>query len=110
MLYIRGEFAVNTQIDGPKMNRWTVIFVTILSVMIVFSSFAIAAYADRAEGMKCSEATGTSSFGTEDWVGSQEQATLVAMETSSFGTEDWVEDMQFSEVLVPGAIPAPDCK
>jgi hypothetical protein len=129
MLHIRGEFAVNTQVNGPKMNRFIGNFVTMLSVMVVFSSFAIAAYADRTEGMKYTKTTGTPSFGTEDWVGPIEQSPVVAMKTPSFGTEDWVgpekqdpivamktpsfgtEDwtgtMEFSEALGAGAIPEP---
>jgi len=43
-LHTRGEFAMNTQVKGPRMMRWAGIFVTILSMMVVFSSFAIAAY------------------------------------------------------------------
>jgi len=36
------------------------------------------------------EASGTASFGTEDWVGPKEQAPIVTVKTPSFGTEDWV--------------------
>jgi len=119
---------MNTKVNGPKMNRFTGIFVTMLSVMVVFSLFAIAAYADRTEGMKYTKTTGTPSFGTEDWVGPEKQDPVVAMKTPSFGTEDWIgpekqdpvvamktpsfgtEDwtgnMETSEALGTGTVPA----
>jgi hypothetical protein len=51
-------------------------------------------------------AVATPSFGTEDWIGPQEQASVVAMKTPSFATEDWVGTMEFSEALGTGAAPA----
>ena len=75
------------------------------------------------------EATGSPSFGTEDWTGPEEQAPVVAVQPPSFGTEDWTgpteqgpivvvkspslgtEDwtgsMESSEALGAGAIPEP---
>jgi hypothetical protein len=49
----------------------------------------------------------TPSFGTEDWVGAKEQAPIVAVNTPSFGTEDWVGAMESSEALGAGTIPEP---
>ncbi|MGB7971900.1 MAG: hypothetical protein WCF31_08025 [Candidatus Deferrimicrobiaceae bacterium] len=128
-LYTRGDIAVNTQVKGPRMKRWAGIFVMLLSMMVVFSSFAISAYADRTEDMKYTETTGTASFGTEDWVGPKEQGPVVtvaapsfetedwvgpkeqgpvvAMKTPSFGTEDWTGTLKSSEALGTGTIPEP---
>jgi hypothetical protein len=39
----------------------------------------------------------TVSFATEDWVGVQEEAPVVAMGSPSFGTEDWVPEIALSE-------------
>jgi hypothetical protein len=51
-------------------------------------------------------AVATPSFGTEDWIGPQEQAPVVAVATPSYGTEDWIGTMEFSEALGTGAAPA----
>ncbi len=107
MLHIRGEFAVNTQVNGPKIKRFTGIFVTMLSMMVVFSSFAISAYADRTEDMKYTEAAETPSFGAEGWVPPQGEARIVAVKTPSFATEDWTGTMESSEALGAGTIPEP---
>jgi len=56
------------------------------------------------------EATGTPSFGTEDWTGPKEQAPVMAMPTPSFGTEDWTGTMKSSGALGTGGIPAPACE
>ena len=101
---------MKTQVIGPKIKIWAGIFVTMLSVMVVFSSFSIAAYADRTEDMKYTETTGTPSFGTEDWVGPERQDPVVAMKTPSFGTEDWTGTMESSEAVGAGAIPASACE
>ena len=123
---------MNTQVTGPKRNRWAGIFVMMLSVIVVFSSFAIAAYADRAEDLKYTEATGTPSFGTEDWTGPEEQAQVVTVQPPSFGTEDWTGpteqgpivavkspslgteawtgSMESSQAMGAGAIAAPACE
>ena len=53
------------------------------------------------------EATGTPSFGTEDWVPPQGETRIVAVKPPSFGTEDWVGTMKSSEALGAGAIPEP---
>jgi len=84
--------------------------------------------ANKINGMKSSETTGTPSFGTEDFVPAQGETQVVVMETPafetedwiepkgevrivavkspSFGTEDWVEVMQSSDALSAGATPA----
>ena len=78
------------------------------------------------------EATGSPSFGTEDWTGPEEQAPVVAVQPPSFGTEDWTgpaeqgpivmvkspslgtEDwtgsMESSEAVGAGAIPETPCE
>ena len=43
-LHTRGECAMNTRATGQKMKRWAGIFVMLLSMMVVLSPFAIAAY------------------------------------------------------------------
>ena len=53
------------------------------------------------------EATGAPSFGTEDWIGPEEQGPVVAVKSPSFGTEDWTGTMESSEALGAGAIPEP---
>lgn len=50
------------------------------------------------------------SFETEDWVGPEKQDPVVAVKTPSFGTEDWTGTMESSEALGAGAIPAPACE
>jgi hypothetical protein len=47
------------------------------------------------------------SFETEDWVGSNEQGPVVAVKSPSFGTEDWTGTMESSEALGTGTIPEP---
>jgi len=53
------------------------------------------------------EATGSPSFGTEDWVGPNEEGPVVAVKSPSFGTEDWTGTMESSEALGTGTIPEP---
>ncbi|MGB7971898.1 MAG: hypothetical protein WCF31_08015 [Candidatus Deferrimicrobiaceae bacterium] len=50
------------------------------------------------------------SFDTEDWVGPKEQGPVVAVKPPSFGTEDWTGTMESSEAVGAGAIPAPACE
>jgi hypothetical protein len=135
----RGEFAVNTQVKGSKRNRLAGIFVMFFAMMVFLVPKTQAADVTGTVEKQMStneapviEATGTPSFGTEDWVGPQEQGPVVVMETPSFGTEDWVgpqeqgpavamispsfgtEDwtgtMESSEALGAGAMPAPACE
>ena len=47
------------------------------------------------------------SFGTEDWIGPEEQAPIVAVKSPSLGTEDWTGTMESSEAVGTGAIPEP---
>jgi hypothetical protein len=44
-------------------------------------------------------AVATPSFGTEDWIGPQEQAPVVAVATPSFGTEDWIGPQEQASVV-----------
>lgn len=45
------------------------------------------------------------SFETEDWIGPEKQDPVVAVKSPSFGTEDWTGSMESSEALGAGAIP-----
>ena len=56
------------------------------------------------------EATGSPSFGTEDWTGPTEQAPIVVVKSPSLGTEDWTGSMESSEALGAGAIPETPCE
>jgi hypothetical protein len=136
MLHIRGEFAVNTQVNGPKMMRWAVFGFTLLFLTVFLVPITQAADVTGTQWKEMSQnespvmkAEETPSFGTEDWVGPKEQGPvvkveapslgtedwvgpekqdpIVAMKPPSFGTEDWTGTMEFSEALGAGAIPEP---
>ena len=88
---------MNTQVKGSKRNRLAGIFVMFFAMMVFLVPKAQAADVTGTVEKQMStneapviEATGTPSFGTEDWVGPQEQGPVVVMETPSFGPEDWV--------------------
>jgi hypothetical protein len=133
MLHTRGEFAVNTQVNGPKMKIWAGIFVTLLAMTVFLVPKTQATEKILSQNERpVMKATETPSFGTEDWVGPVKQDPVVAMEapsfetedwvgpeeqgpvvvmiTPSFGTEDWSGTMISSEALGSGAIPASSCE
>ncbi|MGW8285570.1 MAG: hypothetical protein ACWGPR_07600 [Candidatus Deferrimicrobiaceae bacterium] len=107
MLHIRGEFSVNTQVNGPKMMRRAVIGFTLLFLTVFLVPTTQAADVTGTQWKEMSQneshvmkAEETPSFGTEDWVGPEEQGPVVAVQPPSLGTEDWTGPTEQGPIVV----------
>jgi hypothetical protein len=127
---------INVVIEGKQMRKQVVGGIVGLGALLIVTGGAYPAAGENSklggdEG-PAMEATGSPSFGTEDWTGPEEQAPVVAVQPPSFGTEDWTgpteqgpivavkspslgtEDwtgsMESSEALGAGAIPETPCE
>lgn len=127
---------INVVIEGKQMRKQMVGGIVGLGALLIFTGGAYPAAGEinklGGDEAPVMEATGSPSFGTEDWTGPEEQAPVVAVQPPSFGTEDWTgpteqgpivvvkspslgtEDwtgsMESSEAVGAGAIPETPCE
>ena len=126
----------NVVIEGKQMRKQVVGGIVGLGALLIVTGGAYPAAGEinklGGDEGPIMEATGSPSFGTEDWTGPEEQAPVVAEQPPSFGTEDWTgpaeqgpivmvkspslgtEDwtgsMESSEAVGAGAIPETPCE
>jgi len=84
---------INVVKEGKKMRKQVVGGVVGLGALLIFTGGAYPAAGEinklGGDEAPVMEATGSPSFGTEDWTGPEGQAPVVAVQPPSFGTEDW---------------------
>jgi hypothetical protein len=83
----------NVVIEGKQMRKQVVGGIVGLGALLIVTGGAYPAAGETnklgGDEGPVMEATGSPSFGTEDWTGPEEQAPVVAVQPPSFGTEDW---------------------